>query len=62
MSWVSILLKNDSPVLYLVCAQAPTLLKRWVYPVLYIVGAQAPILSKRDSPVLYFLGAQAPLF
>ena len=55
-----ILLKRDSPVLYIVGAQAPILSKR-DYPVLYIVGAQAPILSKRGYPVLYIVGAQAPI-
>ena len=39
-----ILLKKDSPVLYIVGAQASILLKRDT-PVLYIVGAHAPIFG-----------------
>ena len=57
----TVLLKEDSPVLYIVDAQAPILLKR-DYPVLYIADAQAPILLKRDFLVLYIMGAQAPYF
>ena len=67
---VPILLK-DSPVLYIVGAQAPILFRKvvsWLvseprrdYRILYIVGAQAPILWKKDYPIPYIRGAQVPI-
>ena len=50
-----ILLKKESPTLYIVGAQAPILLKR-DSPILYILGAQAPIFFG-DKHFLFFFPA-----